>query len=164
MPQALRDKLVGARTFNQGFATVEYLACAFVDLDFHLLPDAGNLDPEAFEREALARIGMPDEIVMRHRTPHFAHVFAGSGYAAGYYSYMWSEVLDADAFEAFEETGDPFDPETAARLREHIYAAGNRRDPAEAYFAFRGRMPDVGPLLKKRGLVEGLPAPAAGEA
>ncbi|WP_372424246.1 M3 family metallopeptidase [Salinarimonas chemoclinalis] len=164
MPQALRDKLAGARTFNQGFATVEYLACAFVDLDFHLLPDAGNLDPEAFEHEALARIGMPDEIVMRHRTPHFAHVFAGSGYAAGYYSYMWSEVLDADAFEAFEETGDVFDPATAARLREHVYAAGNRRDPAEAYAAFRGRMPDVGPLLKKRGLVEGLPAPAAGEA
>ncbi|MGP9820948.1 M3 family metallopeptidase [Salinarimonas sp. NSM] len=164
MPQALRDKLVGARTFNQGFATVEYLACAFVDLDFHLLPDAGNVDPEAFEREALSRIGMPDEIVMRHRTPHFAHVFAGSGYAAGYYSYMWSEVLDADAFEAFQETGDVFDPATAARLREHVYAAGNRRDPAEAYAAFRGRMPDVGPLLKKRGLVEGLPAPAAGEA
>ncbi|GGK39495.1 M3 family metallopeptidase [Salinarimonas ramus] len=164
MPQALREKLIGARTFNQGFATVEYLACAFVDLDFHLLPSAGNIDPEAFERDALERIGMPDEIVMRHRTPHFAHVFAGSGYAAGYYSYMWSEVLDADAFEAFRETGDVFHPDTAAKLKEHIYSAGNRRDPAEAYAAFRGRMPDVGPLLAKRGLIEGMEAPAAGEA
>ena len=164
MPAALREKLVGARTFNQGFATVEYLSCALVDLDFHLLPSADNLDPIAFERDALARIGMPDEIVMRHRTPHFAHIFAGGGYAAGYYSYMWSEVLDADAFDAFKETGDVFDPQTAKKLRDHIYAAGNRRDPAEAYAAFRGRMPDVGPLLKKRGLIEGLEAPAAGEA
>jgi len=164
MPAALREKLVGARTFNQGFATVEYLSCALVDLDFHLLPSADNLDPIAFERDALARIDMPDEIVMRHRTPHFAHIFAGGGYAAGYYSYMWSEVLDADAFDAFKETGDVFDPQTAKKLRDHIYAAGNRRDPAEAYAAFRGRMPDVGPLLKKRGLVEGLEAPAPGEA
>lgn len=164
MPQALRDKLIGARTFNQGFDTVEYLSCALVDLDFHLLPSADNIDPIAFERDALARIGMPDEIVMRHRTPHFAHIFAGSGYAAGYYSYMWSEVLDADAFDAFKETGDVFHPETARKLRDYIYAAGNRRDPAEAYCAFRGRMPDVGPLLRKRGLIEGLEAPAAGEA
>lgn len=164
MPLELREKLAAARTFNQGFATEEYLSCALVDLDFHLLPSADNLDPIAFERDALARIGMPDEIVMRHRTPHFAHVFAGSGYAAGYYSYMWSEVLDADAFDAFAETGDVFDPSTAKKLHDHIYAAGNRRDPAEAYTAFRGRMPDVGPLLKKRGLVDALAAPAAGEA
>ncbi|WP_349370803.1 M3 family metallopeptidase [Salinarimonas sp.] len=164
MPLDLREKLIGARTFNQGFATVEYLSCALVDLDFHLLPSADNVDPIAFERDALARIGMPDEMVMRHRTPHFAHIFAGAGYAAGYYSYMWSEVLDADAFDAFKETGDVFHPETAKKLHDHIYAAGNRRDPADAYFAFRGRMPDVEPLLRKRGLIEGLEAPAAGEA
>jgi peptidyl-dipeptidase Dcp len=162
MPRALLDRLLAARNFNQGFATVEYLASAIVDLDLHLLPSADNLDPLAFERETLARIGMPDEIVMRHRTPHFTHVFSGDGYAAGYYSYLWSEVLDADAFKAFEEAGDPFDPETARRLHDHIYSAGNRQDPAEAYTAFRGRMPDVQALLEKRGLA-GVDSVGAGE-
>ena len=101
---------------------------------------------------------MPAEIVMRHRLPHFQHLFSGGGYAAGYYSYMWSEVLDADAFEAFEETGDAFDPATAQRLRDFIYSAGNLRDPAEAYKAFRGRLPTVDALLKKRGLADAVPA------
>ncbi len=152
MPKALLDRLLATRTFNQGFATVEYTSCALLDLDIHALPDAANLDVSRFEREDLDRIAMPAEIVMRHRLPHFQHLFSGGGYAAGYYSYMWSEVLDADAFEAFEETGDPFDPTTAQRLRDFIYSAGNLRDPAEAYKAFRGRLPTVDALLKKRGL------------
>jgi len=152
MPKALLDRLLATRTFNQGFATVEYTACALVDLDIHALPDAGKLDVSKFEKDDLDRIHMPAEIVMRHRLPHFQHLFSGGGYAAGYYSYMWSEVLDADAFEAFEETGDAFDPATAQRLRDFIYGAGNLRDPAEAYKAFRGRLPAVDALLKKRGL------------
>ena len=152
MPKALLDRLLATRTFNQGFATVEYTACALVDLDIHALPDTANLDVSQFERDDLERIAMPAEIVMRHRLPHFQHLFSGSGYAAGYYSYMWSEVLDADAFQAFEETGNAFDPATAARLRDYVYSAGNLRDPAEAYKAFRGRLPTVDALLKKRGL------------
>jgi peptidyl-dipeptidase Dcp len=152
MPKALLDRLLATRTFNQGFATIEYTSCALLDLDIHALPDAAKLDVAAFEREDLRRIEMPAEIVMRHRLPHFQHLFSGGGYAAGYYSYMWSEVLDADAFEAFEETGDAFDPATAQRLRDFIYSAGNLRDPVEAYKAFRGRMPAVDALLKKRGL------------
>jgi len=152
MPKALLDKLLATRTFNQGFATVEYTACALVDLDLHGLRDPAGLDVSAFERCDLERIHMPAEIVMRHRLPHFQHLFSGGGYAAAYYSYMWSEVLDADAFAAFEETGDVFDPVTAQRLRDFIYGAGNLRDPAEAYKAFRGRLPAVDALLKKRGL------------
>jgi peptidyl-dipeptidase Dcp len=152
MPQALLDKMLRSRTFNQGFATVEYTACALVDLDFHGLATPGDLDVIQFEHDSLARLQMPAEIAMRHRTPHFQHLFSGGGYAAGYYSYMWSEVLDADAFEAFRETGDVFDPATAKRLRDYIYSAGNLRDPAEAYRAFRGRLPAVDALLKKRGL------------
>jgi peptidyl-dipeptidase Dcp len=154
MPRELLDRLLAARNFNQGFATVEYCSSAFVDLDFHLLPSADNVDPLVFERDALARIEMPDEIVMRHRSPHFTHVFSGEGYSSGYYSYLWSEVLDADAFAAFTEAGDPFDPLTAKKLHDHIYSAGNLRDPNEAYIAFRGRLPEVGPLLMKRGLAE----------
>jgi peptidyl-dipeptidase Dcp len=158
MPQALLDRLLATRTFNQGFATVEYTACALVDLDIHALPDAAKLDVSQFERDDLERIAMPAEIVMRHRLPHFQHLFSGGGYAAGYYSYMWSEVLDADAFEAFEQTGNAFDPATAQRLRDWIYSAGNLRDPAEAYKAFRGRLPAVDALLKKRGLADAVPA------
>ena len=154
MPKAMLDRLLATRTFNQGFATVEYTSCALLDLDIHALPEADRLDVGQFERDDLARIQMPAEIVMRHRLPHFQHLFSGGGYAAGYYSYMWSEVLDADAFEAFEETGDAFDPATAQRLRDFIYSAGNLRDPAEAYIAFRGRLPAVDALLKKRGLTD----------
>jgi peptidyl-dipeptidase Dcp len=154
LPKALLDRLLATRTFNQGFATIEYTACALVDLDLHSLPDAAALDVAAFERKDLERIAMPPEIVMRHRLPHFQHLFSGGGYAAGYYSYMWSEVLDADAFAAFEETGNAFDPPTAKRLRDYVYSAGNRRDPADAYKAFRGRLPTIDALLKKRGLVD----------
>jgi peptidyl-dipeptidase Dcp len=154
MPKPLLDKLLATRTFNQGFATVEYTSCALVDLDLHGLADSAGLDVTEFERRDLERIHMPAEIVMRHRLPHFQHLFSGGGYAAAYYSYMWSEVLDADAFEAFEETGDVFDSATAERLREFIYGAGNLRDPAEAYKAFRGRLPAVDALLKKRGLAD----------
>jgi peptidyl-dipeptidase Dcp len=152
MPQALIDRIVAAQTFNQGFATVEYCSSALVDLAFHETDGAEPIDPIAFEQAELKRIGMPAAIVMRHRTPHFSHIFSGDGYSAGYYSYLWSEVLDADAFDAFQETHDPFDSGTARRLKEFIYSAGDSRDPVELYQAFRGRMPSIGPLLKKRGL------------
>ncbi len=154
MPEALLEKVLAARRFNQGFATVEYAASALVDLDLHLTVDTDDVDVLAFEREALKRIHMPETVVMRHRTPHFQHIFSGDGYASGYYSYLWSEVLDADAFEAFVEAGDIFDPKTAGRLHDAIYSAGYRRDPAEAYAAFRGRMPSTEPLLRKRGLAD----------
>ncbi len=158
MPQALLDRVLAARNFNQGCATVEYTSSALVDIDLHSLRDADKLDVTGFERDTLARLGMPNEIVMRHRLPHFQHLFSGGGYAAAYYSYLWSEVLDADAFLAFEEKGNAFDPETAKRLHDYIYSAGNLRDPAEAYKAFRGRLPTVDALLKKRGLEEQAPA------
>ncbi len=154
MPKALLDRLLATRTYGQGFATVEYAACALVDLDLHGLKKSDELDVTDFEKRDLERIDMPAEIVMRHRLPHFQHLFSGGGYAAGYYSYMWSEVLDADAFEAFEETGNAFDPATAKRLRDYIYGAGNLREPADAYKAFRGRLPTVDALLKKRGLTD----------
>ena len=154
MPKALLDRLLATLTFNQGFDTVEYTACALVDLDLHSLADASGLDVSDFERKDLERIAMPAEIVMRHRLPHFQHLFSGGGYAAGYYSYLWSEVLDADAFAAFEETGNAFDPVVAKRLRDYVYSAGNLRDPSEAYTSFRGRLPTVDALLKKRGLAD----------
>jgi peptidyl-dipeptidase Dcp len=154
MPDALIKKLVAARTFNQGFTTVEFVASALIDLDFHSLAWVEDLDPAAFEEEALERIGMPAEIAMRHRPPHFQHVFADDDYAAAYYSYMWSEVLDADAFQAFEETGDVFSPEVAGRLMKYVYSAGGSRAPDEAYKAFRGRLPSEEALLRRRGLVD----------
>jgi peptidyl-dipeptidase Dcp len=150
MPQRLLDRLEAARTFNQGFATVEYTASTLLDLELHSLGDAKGLDIDAFESEVLARIGMPAEIVPRHRIPHFQHIIGG--YAAGYYSYLWSEVMDADAFAAFVEAGDVFDKKTAARLKAHIYSAGNKQDALDAYVAFRGRPPEIDGLLKKRGL------------
>jgi peptidyl-dipeptidase Dcp len=160
MPEDLLRRMLDARNFNMGFATVEFVASALVDLDYHLLESTDELDVTKFEKEALARIGMPSEIVMRHRSPHFAHIFSGGGYASAYYSYMWSEVMDADAFAAFEETGDVFDPATAARLRQHIYSAGGSRDPAELYTAFRGRLPTPEALLRRRGLLHELAAEA----
>jgi peptidyl-dipeptidase Dcp len=159
MPQDLLDRVLATRTFNQGFALVEYTSCAILDLDVHALPQSDKLDVDGFEKQALERIHMPAELVMRHRLPHFQHLFSGGGYAAAYYSYMWSEVLDADAFAAFSETGNAFDPATAQRLRDYIYSAGNLRDPGEAYKAFRGRLPTVEALLKKRGIDQ--PAAAA---
>lgn len=151
MPKALLDKMLAASTFDAGFATVEFTASALVDMAYHARPDAPE-DPLAFEAATLAKLGMPEEIVMRHATPHFLHVFSGDGYSAGYYSYMWSEVLDADAFAAFEETGDVFDSATAEKLRTHIYSAGGSKDPEDLYLAFRGRMPTPEAMMEKRGL------------
>ena len=151
LPEPLLQRLLAARTFNQGFATVEYAACAMLDLDLHSRADPGALDIEAFEKEFVARVGMPPEIGLRHRPAQFGHLFAGGGYAAGYYAYLWAEVLDADGFAAFIERGDPFEPGLAARLKA-IYSAGDTADPMELYRALRGRDPEVAPLLKKRGL------------
>ena len=154
MPSALRAKMRAAEKFNKGFANVEFTASALVDMAFHsLTPEqAADIDPMAFQADILAELDMPDEIVMRHATPHFAHVFAGDGYSAGYYSYMWSGVLDADAFQAFDEAGDAFDPATAEKLLRHIYSAGGAKDPEEAYIAFRGKLPSPDALLEKEGL------------
>ena len=151
MPAELVEKMLKARNFDAGFATVEFAASALVDMAYHSQPQAPQ-DPLAFEAATLERLGMPREIAMRHATPHFLHVFSGDGYSAGYYSYMWSEVLDADAFAAFEETGDPFDPALSEMLRVNIYAAGGTRDPEELYRAFRGKMPSPAAMMKKRGL------------
>lgn len=150
MPKALLDKVLGAATFDMGFQTVEYVASAMVDLAFH--EGAAPADPMAKQAQILAEMDMPAAIVMRHATPQFAHVFSGDGYSAGYYSYMWSEVMDADAFEAFEEKGDAFDAQLAASLEHNILSSGGSRDAAELYEAFRGRMPGVEALLKGRGL------------
>lgn len=150
MPQALVDKVARARNFNQGFATLEYLASAMIDMQLHLAGDA-DIDAAQFERDTLQALGMPEEIVMRHRTPQFSHVFASDGYAAGYYSYLWADTLVADAWEAFNGSGDLFDPQLATRLRQYIFASGNQLEPDAAYRAFRGRDADVSALLRKRG-------------
>ncbi len=150
MPQDLLDRLLAAQNFDQGFATVEYIASALVDLEFHDGPPPS--DPMQKQAEVLDALGMPRAIRMRHATPHFAHVFAGDGYSSGYYSYMWSEVMDADAFEAFREAGDAFDPATASRLETYILSAGGRDEAEALYTAFRGRMPGVDALLRGRGL------------
>lgn len=150
MPKAMLDKVLGAATFNMGFQTVEYVASALVDLECH--DGAAPADPMAKQAEVLERIGMPGAIVMRHATPQFAHVFSGDGYSSGYYSYMWSEVMDADAFAAFEEAGGAFDPERAEALETHILSKGGSQDAAALYTAFRGRLPGVEALLKGRGL------------
>jgi peptidyl-dipeptidase Dcp len=151
MPAALLDRVMAARNHDQGFATVEFLSSALVDMDAHSQSAyAGDFNIGTFEGQSLARINMPREIVMRHRPTHFGHIFSG-GYSAGYYSYMWSEVLDADGFMAFKEAGNIFDPVVAARLRSDVYAAGNSRDPAESYRAFRGRDPEPQALLQMRG-------------
>jgi peptidyl-dipeptidase Dcp len=154
IPDTLLERMKAAEKFNKGFANVEFTSSALVDMAFHALsPDeAADIDPMVVQAAELARIGMPDEIVMRHATPHFGHVFAGDGYSAGYYSYMWSGVLDADAFRAFTEAGDPFDPTTAEKLRRFIYASGGSLDPEDAYKAFRGRLPEPDALLEKEGL------------
>ncbi|KIC50085.1 M3 family metallopeptidase [Tateyamaria sp. ANG-S1] len=150
MPQALLDNVLAAATYNMGFQTVEYVASALVDLEFHDGP--APADPMQKQAEVLEGLEMPHAIGMRHATPHFAHVFAGDGYSSGYYSYMWSEVMDADAFAVFEEADGPFDPEKAAALEEHILSTGGSVDAAELYKAFRGRLPGVDALLKGRGL------------
>ncbi|WP_170506871.1 M3 family metallopeptidase [Ruegeria arenilitoris] len=151
MPQEMLEKVLKAANFDQGFQTVEYVASALVDLAFH--DGDAPADPMAKQAEVLSQIGMPQAIGMRHATPHFAHVFAGDGYSAGYYSYMWSEVMDADAFAAFEEAGGAFDPERAKALEENILSTGGSREAEELYLAFRGRLPGVEALLKGRGLI-----------
>ena len=149
LPEETIARLRASRTFGQGFETVEFCSSAYFDMDAHA---AANVDdPLAIESATLERIRNPAEIPMRHRAPHFSHAFSGEGYAAGYYSYLWAATLDQDAFAAFEETGDVFDPTLARKLHDYVYAAGNSRPPREAYVGFRGRLPDVRPLLKARG-------------
>ena len=150
IPQDLLDRVIGAQNYDMGFSTVEFIASAMVDLEYHQGPLTGDvMDRQA---EILRDMGMPTAIEMRHATPHFAHVFSGGYYASAYYSYMWAEVMDADAFEAFAELQNPFDPATAASLERNILSTGGSRDPEELYTAFRGRLPQVDALLKGRGL------------
>ncbi|MGE0046499.1 MAG: M3 family metallopeptidase, partial [Hyphomonadaceae bacterium] len=150
MPAELVERVRNAATFNQGYATVEYLSAALVDMEMHLVPD-GNVDADRFERETLERLGMPREIALRHRLPHFLHLFSSDSYSAGYYSYLWSETMDADTWEMFEASGNVFDPTVAAGMRRYILAPGNTTDRSEAYRQFRGRDPDVNALLRVRG-------------
>lgn len=150
MPQTLVDRIAASQTFNQGYATVSYLSSALVDMDLHTQASPPT-DIDAFERESLTRIGMPKEIVMRHRLPQFNHLFTSDAYSAGYYSYLWSEVMDADTWAYFMDSGDPFNPDIAARYKALILAPGNTTDRGEAYREFRGRDPDVAALLKVRG-------------
>ena len=155
IPAELVAKIHRSETFNQGFKTIEYLASAIVDMKLHLAGDT-PIDPRAFERETLAALGMPREVVMRHRTPQFGHVFSGDGYSAGYYSYMWSDTLSADAWEAFTEASGPYDKDVAKRLHDDVFAVGNTIDPADGYRAFRGHDPGIAALMRRRGF----PVPA----
>ncbi|THD59607.1 MAG: M3 family peptidase [Bradyrhizobium sp.] len=154
LPDDLLKRFLAARQFNQGFATVEFVSSALIDLEFHTQPASASRDVRAFERKELEKIGMPPEISLRHRPQQFGHIFSGDHYASGYYSYMWSEVMDADAFGAFEEAGNIFDPAVAKRLLDDIYSSGGSRDPEDAYVAFRGREPEPDALLRRRGLLE----------
>lgn len=153
LPQTLVDKIKKASTFNEGFATVEYLASALVDMRLHT-SDQERIDPDAFERETLKEIGMPSELPMRHRTPHFSHLFSSDSYSAGYYSYLWSDALTADASEAFEQAGSFYDPELCKKLRESVFSVGDTVDPADGYRAFLGRDVDTAALLRKKGFAE----------
>jgi peptidyl-dipeptidase Dcp len=159
IPEALVAKIHRSETFNEGFKTVEYLSSALVDMRLHLAGET-PIDPRAFEKATLAALGMPHELVMRHRTPQFQHIFAGDGYSAGYYGYLWADTISSDAWEAFTEAGGPYDPKVAARLRENVFSIGNTRDPADAYRAFRGRDPGIAALMRERGF----PQPAASAA
>ena len=150
IPQSLVDRIERAATFNQGFATTEYLASALMDMRYHLSEEE-SINPDEFERRTLAAMGMPDELVMRHRSPHFSHIFSGDSYSAGYYSYLWSDVLTADAYTAFTEAGGPYDTAVARKLRQYVFSVGNTIDPAEGYRSFRGRDAKVEALMKKRG-------------
>ena len=154
IPQDLIDKLHRARHFNQGFETVRYAASALVDMAVHALTDREAPDVVAFERDELARLGAPASTGINHRLTHFQHLFSGSGYAAGYYVYLWAEVLDADGYQAFREAGDPFDAQVAARLRRYVYSSGNSLEPTAAYRSFRGRAPTPQAMLEQRGLIE----------
>jgi peptidyl-dipeptidase Dcp len=154
LPDDLLKRFIAARKFNQGFATVEFVSSALIDLEFHTQPASASVDVAAFEKKELEKIGMPEEIALRHRPTQFGHIFSGDHYASGYYSYMWSEVMDADAFGAFEEAGNIFDPAVAKRLHDDIYSSGGSVDPEAAYIAFRGRAPAPDALLRRRGLLE----------
>ena len=158
LPEATLQSLLAARNAGQGFATVEFVSAALIDLALHRHPDPAGLDLTAFEAAFLAELGMPEGIVLRHRPPHFQHLFAGGGYAASYYAYMWAEVLDADGFEAFEAAGDPFDPVLATRLKA-VFSAGDSEAPMALYEQFRGRKPEVAALLRARGLDAAAPDP-----
>jgi peptidyl-dipeptidase Dcp len=153
IPDELIRRLQRAQHFNQGFETVEYTACALLDMALHAQATEEGVDITQFEQQELARLGMPREMVLRHRLPHFGHLFSSASYAAGYYVYMWAEVLDADGFDAFVEAGNPFDTAVAARLLKYVYSSGNTLEPSAAYRAFRGRDATVEPLLIQRGLV-----------
>lgn len=161
MPAAIFDKIQKSQAFNQGFVTVEYLASALIDMKLHLAGDV-PIEPRSFEKDTLTAMGMPTEIVMRHRTPHFGHVFSSDGYSAGYYSYLWSDTISADAWEAFVEAGGPYDKAVARRLHDNVFSVGNTIDPADGYRAFRGRDPSIDALLRKRGfpVPKGTPPPA----
>src|SRR3977135_3396025 len=154
LPEDLLQRFLAARKFNQSFATIEFLSSALIDLESPPQPGEASRDVRAFEKAEMEKIGMPAEISLRHRPQQFGHIFAGSHYASGYYSYMWSEVMDADAFGAFEEAGNIFDPAVAKRLHDDIYSSGGSRDPQDAYVAFRGREPEPDALLRRRGLLE----------
>ena len=150
IPQELVNRIEKASTFNEGFSTVEYLSSALVDMQYHL-SDKPEIDADAFERETLNSLGMPKQIVMRHRSPQFAHIFSSDGYSAGYYSYLWSDVITADAYEAFTEGKGPYDKEVGARLVKYVFSAGNTIDPEEGYTKFRGKAADTKALMRKRG-------------
>jgi peptidyl-dipeptidase Dcp len=153
IPAELLARMKAARNANTGFETVEVTSSALLDMAYHTRAAGQPADADDIEAETLAQIGMPEGMVLRHASPHFLHIFSGDGYSAGYYSYLWSEVLDADGFEAFDEAGDPFDPSVAKRLYDYVYSAGGSRDFAEAYRLFRGRDPDPSAMLKQRGLL-----------
>jgi peptidyl-dipeptidase Dcp len=165
IPQELIAKIDRAATFNQGFATVEFLASALIDMKLHLAAAGGGvaIDPDKFERETLAALGMPREIVMRHRTPQFSHIFSSDGYSAGYYSYLWADTLTSDAWEAFVEAGGAYDKAVAKRLHDHVFSVGNTVDPAEAYRAFRGKDPGIEALMRDRGFAAPATAPTASQ-
>ena len=163
MPVELAQKIERAAKFNQGFGTVEYLASALVDMKLHLA-GARAIDPATFERETLQGLGMPAEVVMRHRIPQFSHVFSSDNYSASYYSYLWSDTLSTDAFEAFTEAKGPYDREVAKRLRDAVLAVGNTIDPADAYRTFRGRDPGIGALMRERGFTGDGSGPGAAPA
>jgi peptidyl-dipeptidase Dcp len=150
IPQALVDKIKNADKFNKGFTTVEAIASALVDMKIHLA-GATKIDPDAFEKQTLAALGMPSELVMRHRLPQFGHIFADDGYSAGYYSYLWSDVISADAYEAFTEAGGPYDKAVGKRLFENVFSVGKTVEEATAYRNFRGKDPSIGALMKNRG-------------
>jgi peptidyl-dipeptidase Dcp len=162
LPKALVDKIERSRNFDRGFWKVEFLASALLDMKLHL-EGAKPVEPRAFEKAVFAELGMPSAMAARHRIPQFGHVFSGDGYAAGYYGYLWAEVLSHDAFDAFVEAGDPFDPKLAQRFRDTVLAVGNTVDPGQAFRNFRGRNPEVGALLRADGFapaaVQAKPAP-----